>query len=101
MAISNLTYKDYLWIKKENSNIYGIRLSKNNLPTDIVYTSANLFNANNVEYGSIQEDGTDLWNGTYRARSFYIPVLANTYYSISTNNSELLIYELYQYDSNK
>ena len=63
--------------------------------------SANLFDPNNVEYGSIQEDGTDLWNGTYRARSFYIPVLANTYYSISTNNSELLIYELYQYDSNK
>lgn len=37
MAISNLTYKDYLWIKKENSNIYGIRLSKNNLPTDTAY----------------------------------------------------------------
>ena len=63
--------------------------------------SANLFNTNNVEYGSIHEDGTNLWNGTARARSFYIPVLANTYYSISTNNSELLIYELYQYDSNK
>ena len=63
--------------------------------------SANLFDVNNVEYGSIHEDGTNLWNGTARARSFYIPVLANTYYSISTNNSELLIYELYQYDSNK
>ena len=63
--------------------------------------SANLFNANNIEYGSIQEDGTNLGSGTNRARSFYIPVLANTYYSISTNNSELLIYELYQYDSNK
>lgn len=63
--------------------------------------SANLFNVNNVEYGSINEDGTNLENGTARARSFYIPILANTYYSISTNNSELLIYELYQYDSNK
>lgn len=63
--------------------------------------SANLFNANNVEYGSINEDGSNLENGHARARSFYIPVLANTYYSISTNNSELLIYELYQYDSNK
>lgn len=40
MAISNLTYKDYLWIKKENSNIYGIRLSKNNLPTDTIYSSS-------------------------------------------------------------
>lgn len=63
--------------------------------------SANLFNPNNVEYGSINEDGSNLENGHARARSFYIPVLANTYYSISTNNSELLVYELYQYDSNK
>ena len=63
--------------------------------------SANLFNPNNVEYGSINNDGTNLGNGTDRARSFYIPVLSNTYYSIRTNNSELLVYELYQYDSNK
>lgn len=63
--------------------------------------SANLFNPNNVEYGSINEDGTNLGNGTARARSFYIPVSPNTYYSISSNNSELLVYELYQYDSNK
>ena len=63
--------------------------------------SANLFNPNNVEYGSINEDGTNLGSWTARARSFYIHVLANTYYSIRTNNSELLVYELYQYDSNK
>lgn len=63
--------------------------------------SANLFNPNNVEYGSIDYDGTNMGEGHARARSFYIPVSPNTYYSISSNNSELLVYELYQYDSNK
>ena len=38
MAISDLKYTDYLWIKKEGEKLTGIRLSKNNLPTDTVYT---------------------------------------------------------------
>ena len=63
--------------------------------------SANLFDVNNVEYGSIDENGSNMESGHARVRSFYIPVLPNTYYSISANNPSLLIYELYQYDSNK
>ena len=63
--------------------------------------SANLFDTNNVEYGSIDDNGSNMDSGHGRARTFYIPVLPNTYYSISANNSSLLIYELYQYDSNK
>ena len=41
MAIdtSNITFIDYLWTKKNDDNtITGIRLSKNNLPTDTVYS---------------------------------------------------------------
>ena len=43
MAIdtNNITFIDYLWTKKNDDNtITGIRLSKNNLPTDTVYSSS-------------------------------------------------------------
>ena len=35
MAISNLTYKDYLWLTKEKDGVKGIRLSKDNLPSTL------------------------------------------------------------------
>lgn len=35
MAISNLTYKDYLWLTKEKDEVKGIRLSKDNLPSTL------------------------------------------------------------------
>ena len=43
MAIdtSNINFINYLWTKKNDDNtISGIRLSKDNLPTDTVYSSS-------------------------------------------------------------
>lgn len=68
MAIdtSNINFINYLWTKKNDDNtISGIRLSKDNLPTDTVYT-ADIPAVNNGTL-TIQKNGTNV--ATFTANS--------------------------------
>lgn len=57
--ISNISFINYLWTKKNSDGtLTGIRLSKNNLPTDTVYTS-DIPAVNNGTL-TIQKNGTEI-----------------------------------------
>lgn len=60
--ISNISFINYLWTKKNSDGtLTGIRLSKNNLPTDTVYTNdipTALKNPNALTFGSKTYDGS-------------------------------------------